>query len=182
MKKYLFLLAMLGLLTGCNHGPRDKDVLVKINECKITKQEFEVMFRESSFSRQDTPESRADFLNNLIDRQIILQDAQERGLDKSKEFIGMIQKFWEQSLLKTALEKKSKEIAGSISINDKSVEAAYNKMFKEGKTDKFYNQMYQQVKWELTRARESDLMNSWLQGLRKNSNIEINRSLPGNDK
>ena len=182
MKKYLFLLVISVLLAGCNNGARNKDVVIKINNYEITRQEFEKEFADSSFSRQGTPGSRIDFLNNLINRQLILQDAQTNDLDKSRQFIEMIQKFWEQSLLKVALEKTSREISDVVTINDKSVEAVYNKMYNEGKTDKSYSSMYQQIKWELRQARESELMDNWLQELRKKTRIEIDQSISRADK
>ena len=182
MKKYLFLLVISALLAGCNNGAQDRDVVVKINNYEITRQEFEQEFADSSFSRQGTPGARMDFLNSLINRQLILQDAQANDLDKSRQFIEMIQKFWEQSLLKAALDKASKEISNAATIDDSSVEVAYNKIFSEGKTDKSYSSMYQQIKWELKQARESELMDNWLQELRKKTRIVIDQSISRSDK
>jgi len=86
----------------------------------------------------------------------------------------MIERFWEQSLLKVALDKKTKEVAGSVMVNDKEIAEAYDNLLKSGKTDKSYDQMYQQIKWEITRQKETQAMNEWVAQLRKKGEIKIN--------
>lgn len=177
MKKYALLLFVLMLAAGCGGVPKDKVVLVKINNYEITQDEFEQEFKDSSFGRVDTLESRRDFLNNLINRKLILQDAQNKNLDKDKSFLKMIEKFWEQSLLRLALDRKTKEVAGASFVSDKTIEEVYQKMFKDGKTDKSYDKMYHQIKWEITKLKESQMMNNWIEELRKNADIKINKAL-----
>lgn len=174
MKRNLLFLSILIFIMGCNPVPKNKQILAKINNYEITLDEFEEDFKESPYGRNGALESKQDFLNNLINRKLILQDAQKKGLDKDKSFLKMIEKFWEQSLLKLTLDKKTKETAGSAFVSDKEIEEAYQKLLKEAETDKSYNQMYQQVKWELTKLKESQVMNGWIAELRKKADIEIN--------
>jgi len=177
MKKYTFLLLVAMFILGCGRVPKEKMFLAKINNYEITQQEFEQEFKDSSFGRVDTLESRKDFLNNLINRKLILQDAQNKNLDKDRDFLKMIERFWEQSLLKLALDKKTKDISGSVLVSDKTIEETYNHLLKEGKTDKTYDQMYQQIKWEVTKFKETQAMNSWMEGLRQRADIKINYDL-----
>lgn len=177
MKKFLVFLSILIFIMGCNPTPKDKQILAKINNYEITLDEFKEEFKESSYGRNGTPESKQDFLNNLINRKLILQDAQKKGLDKDRRFLKMIEKFWEQSLLKLALDKKTKETAGSASVSDKEIEDTYNNMLKEGRTDKSYDEMYQQIKWEVTRAKETQQLNDWIAQLHKKADIKVNYDL-----
>ncbi|PIP20698.1 MAG: hypothetical protein COX40_03295 [Candidatus Omnitrophica bacterium CG23_combo_of_CG06-09_8_20_14_all_40_11] len=175
MKKYLFLLLAAILTLGCGRPVEEKkEILAKINNYEITWEEFEGEFKASSYGYTDTAESRKEFLNTLINRKLILQDAQKKGLDKDKSFLKMIERFWEQSLLKVALDKKTKEVAGSVMVNDKEIAEAYDNLLKSGKTDKSYDQMYQQIKWEITRQKETQAMNEWVAQLRKKGEIKIN--------
>jgi len=180
MKKCLITCFIAFFILGCSGQSENKVILAKINNYKITQEEFEEEFKESSFARTDTLESRKEFLNNLIDKKLILQDAQNKGLDKDKNFLKMIERFWEQSLLKIALDRKAKEIAGAGSgllVTDKMIEEEYSRMVKEGKTDKTYDQMYSQIKWELIKNKESQLMNDWVLELHKKAEIKINYDL-----
>lgn len=178
MKRCLITCFIAFFILGCSGQSENKVILAKINNYKITQEEFEEEFKESSFARTDTLESRKEFLGNLIDRKLILQDAQSKGLDKDKNFLKMIERFWEQSLLKIALDRKTKEIAGSgLLVTDKMIEEEYNKIIQEGKTDKTYDQMYSQIKWELTKGKDSQLMNNWVSELHKTAEIKINYDL-----
>jgi len=115
--KYITVIMLtLVILSGCAPCGQQKEILARINNYEITKDKFETEFKESIYGRTDTLESRKAFLDNLIDRKLILQDAQEQGLDKEAGFLRLIQRFWEQSLLKIALDKKTQD--KSHSIND----------------------------------------------------------------
>jgi len=183
MRKNLFLILCLSLiLTGCGSScplsaKKDKAAVAKINNYDITKEEFETEFKESSFGRTDTLESRKEFLNNLISRKLVLQEAQKSGLDRKPGFLKLIQKFWEQSLIKLALDKKTQEIAGSVKISDREVERLFQELVKAGKTDKPYAQVYNELKWQILKAKEAQRMNEWLEILRKNAKIQIEESL-----
>jgi len=147
--KRLFLLAAaLMLLSGCSPvSSKDKDsaiaIAVSVNNYYITYDEFEKEFKDSAFGKTDTPESRKDFLDSLIDRKLILQYAQKEGFDKEKNFLKTIEKFWEQSLLKIAVDKKTREIESRISA----------------------------AGWEAKRAEETKMLSDWMNELRKRARI-----------
>ncbi len=108
MKKNLIVLIFALFIFGCASKPQaKKEVLAKVNNYEIAKEEFDEEFKMSGYGRVDTPESKGDFLNNLINRKLILQDAQKKGLDKDKSFLKMIENFWEQSLLKKSRDKRN---------------------------------------------------------------------------
>jgi len=182
MRRLLIPVFLLLILTGCSRVKQDSDIVINVNDYKITRAEFERDFKDSSFGRFDTAESRREFLNNLIDRILILQDAEKRSLDKDPKFLAMVEKFWEQSLLRVALEKKSKEVAGSSYVSDKTVEEAYQKMLKDGKVSKPYDAMYQQIKWDITKLKESQMISDWIFELHKDSKVRISDDLIDNPK
>jgi len=154
---------------------KPEEYLVKINNYTITPQEFNEEFRASAYAQDNTPESKREFLNMLIRRKLVLQDAQARGLDKDKEFLKSIERFWEQSLLKRMMDEKSQEITGgAATISDSAVETVYNKLKSEGKADKPLDQMRSQIKWSLTQLQESQALNKWLITLYKQASIKIN--------
>lgn len=119
MKNKIMFLLMIMFIAGCgSSSPRGKKVLARINNYEITLVEFQEQFAESSYSRDNTPEAKREFLKALVGRKLILQDAQQKGLDKKDKFLKMIERFWEQSLLKVALQQKSQEIAGSAEVKE----------------------------------------------------------------
>ena len=182
MKNLLFVFMIPAFLVGCTRYDKPKDVAIKINNYEMSKAEFEHEFKDSTFGRYDTAESRKEFLDNLIFKILIVQDAQKNNLDNDPQFIKMIEKFWVQSLLKLTLDNKFKEFVASASVSDKAVEEAYQKMVKDGKTTKTYDEMYQEIKWDITKAKESQMMNRWLKQLHDNANIRINKDSLLKDK
>ncbi|MFC1674689.1 hypothetical protein ACFL1K_02175 [Candidatus Omnitrophota bacterium] len=115
MKKSLMILCLIFFVLGCGkkpaRGPQDR-ILAKINNYEISLGQFEDEFRQSSYSMANTLAARKEFLDILIIRKLILQDAQSKGLDKDPDFLKMIERFWEHSLLKLTLDQKSDQISG----------------------------------------------------------------------
>lgn len=119
MKNKMIFLLLIMFLAGCSCPlPKNENVLAKINNYTITLEEFQTQFSQSPYSKDNTPEAKKEFLKLLIGRKLILQDAQAKGLDKENDFLKMIEKFWEQSLLKLALQRKSQEISGLAEVNN----------------------------------------------------------------
>ena len=178
MKKLmvLFGIIILVVIVSLLRARKEDDYLVKINNYVITRQEFNSEFKDSAYAKHDTLESRKEFLRTLIKRKLILQDAQRKGLDKDQEFLKTIERFWEQSLLKRAIDQKVQELSGSVSVTDQAIEEAYKKIQKDGKADKPYDQMYNQIKWSLSRLEESQALDRWIKQLSKSALIKVNSS------
>ena len=179
MKRQLFtsIILLCIFIAGCGPAAEKKEIVVKINDYQISKDRFEAEFKESIYGQVDTPEARKVFLDNLVNRKLILQDAQSKGLDKEQGFLRMIERFWEQALLKIALDKKTKEISGSISVSDAQIRQLYDLKRKNGKIDKPYEQAREQLKRELIKSKESEAMNDWIAQLNKKAQIKINYEL-----
>lgn len=144
----LFNLFIIIALSGCcpsSASHEDKEAIVSVNNYCITRSEFESEFKTSPYWKTDTPESRQEFLNTLIDRKLILQYAQKEGLDREVNFLKSIEKFWEQSLLKIALDKKTKDIEAKLSTSG----------------------------WEAKRNEETKMLNDWMSELHKQAHITI---------
>jgi hypothetical protein len=177
MRRYLIIISAILLIGGCGGKAEDSQVLLRINNYEITREEFESEYKHSGYSVPDTEESRKRFLDNLIDRKLIIQDAQKKGLDKDKDFLKTIERFWEQSLLKVSLDKKQEDINKSTKVTDREAQDAYNDWVRDGRTDKDYEKAHKDVKRELYRSKGSVQMNEWLIDLRKNADIKINYEL-----
>lgn len=178
MRKFLLLFFALALVGGCDFGG-GKQVLVKINDYEMTAGEFEAEFRDSVYGQVDTVESRKQFLDSLIARKLILQDAQSKGLDKEKDFLKTIERFWEQSLLKASLDAKTREISGSLQVSDAEVLARYEAMREEDRGGKTAEELTPLIKEQLMLEQETKVINVWLNELHKKARIRIEERLLG---
>ncbi len=150
-KATLGVLVAFLFMSGCGPEPSadtNEDLVVSVNDYQITRDEFESEFKNSAYGAVNTLESRQNFLNALIDRKLILQYAQKEGFDKERNFLKSIEKFWEQSLLKIALDKKTIEIKSKITA----------------------------IGWDAQRLEESKKMNDWMSELRRKARFTINDS------
>lgn len=174
---YLGILFLLTMVTACaQKGAHDK-ALARINNYEIGKDEFEKEFKDSIFGKQDTEVARREFLNHLINQKLILQDAQERGLDKTRGFLGSIENFWEQTLLRTALEQKMEGLSGSFVIPEQEVRSLYNRRLETGVINASYEKASPLLRREISRSKETQALGLWIDSLRKKAKVEINESL-----
>ena len=110
MNRMLLCLTLI-TLAGCgNSQPSPSaNAIAKVGNYVITRQEFDEAYKDSRYGAQGTFASRQAFLNNMINQKLILLDAEKRGLDKNKEFLKMVENFWQQSLLTMAMQEKVRE-------------------------------------------------------------------------
>lgn len=171
-----FVLCLIAV-AGCGKSKVPVDSVAVVNDFVISKAAFEAEFKESSYSRTDTLESRKKFLDNLVDRKLILQDAQRMGLDREKNFLKVIEKFWEQSLLKIALDRKVTEIETSTAVSDEEIRQAYESIPAEAKGLRTLDQMRYELTSEIIRTKKSQAVDSWIAGLRKHAHVEVREEL-----
>ena len=70
--RYIFILTLFCLaFSGCAEKAPSGKIAVKINNYSMTADEFNNLFLESNIS-EDTPKSREAFLDNTINRKLML--------------------------------------------------------------------------------------------------------------
>ncbi len=108
--RYFYIMLLMFVGAGCQApSAQPTEVVAQVGPYAIGKDEFDAAFKASSYATQDDAASRQAFLENMINQKLILLEAQAQGLDKDKEFLKMIENFWQQSLLTVALQSKSAE-------------------------------------------------------------------------
>lgn len=94
--------------------PAEKNIAITINRKYITLDEFNARF--ASVQATD----RQDFINSLIVRELMIQDAQKEGIDKDEAFRRSIQDYYEQSLIKQVMDKKIKNL--KVDVTDHEID------------------------------------------------------------
>lgn len=169
-----FIVAGLTLALILSYGcaqEKQKKIILRVNNFKMTAEELEEEIKEAGIP--DSPQARQKFLEDLINRKLILQEAERLGLDKEREFLKAIERFWEQSLLKVMIDRESKEIANQISVDDREIEKCYNEMFQQGAVKESLPESYNQIKWQVLRNKQTQALNAWIEGLRKKAKVEV---------
>jgi hypothetical protein len=123
--KYIPAVLLLSLLSfSCAKKPPSEKIALRISSYSLTAGEFNDLFDDLNV--KDTPRAREAFLDNLITRKLLVKEAQRQGLDRKKDFLRSIENFWEQSLVKIVIDKKTSQIAKDEGISTIETEGDYN--------------------------------------------------------
>lgn len=170
----VFLIMVLGFYFSKVYLGRGNYVL-RINDFTMTNEEFEDYFKETNISGEDSFEARETVLDALISKKLILQEAEREGLHRDKEFLKTLQMYYEQLLFKLIIDKKSKGIGSKVQVSDKEVRQLYNQMLEKGLINKPLEEVYNQVKWQIFREKQTQALSDWLEELKKKAKIEVDR-------
>ncbi len=145
ISRLVIFTVILTAVAGCAKDKSSKEILATIGNYSLYKEDLvsEAELYPPAYRKTVTKE---EMLNNLIKKKIMLMEAQRQGLDKKPEFLKMVQHFWEQSLLRSLLDKKSKEMLSSL----KGPEEERNK-------------------------KAAQMMQEWVDSLEKNVKVKISK-------
>jgi peptidyl-prolyl cis-trans isomerase C len=67
-------------------------------------------------------------LEELITKEILLQEAQRLNLDKQKSFMKEIEGYWEQALMKSLINRKLQEFSPLVQVNNQDILDGYSRL------------------------------------------------------
>ncbi|MEK7235317.1 MAG: peptidylprolyl isomerase [Nitrospirota bacterium] len=114
------------LLTSCAPPP-EEGVLALVNGRQITQNEFEVRWGELSDAtraRYEKEGGRRRFLDELITRELLMQEARKQGLDQNDSIRDRAQRYREQLILDELLKDR---IKAKIELSKEELDAFYEK-------------------------------------------------------
>ncbi len=90
------------------------EALAKINDYVLTVEDFKDEMLHSPYTVSNMV-NKEELLDLIVRREILIQEAQEQGLDKKKDFMRTIERYWKQTLVKELLEQKSEQLRKKMS-------------------------------------------------------------------
>jgi hypothetical protein len=121
---------------GCAKQNEGGRVVASINDYHMTVNDFVYESKNvigATMPMTRFPIDKIEVLEAIIDKEVLLQEAQSQGLDKRKGFMRTIEDYWEQTLLSDLIRRKAKEVAAGITVYDNEIMDYYDSM----KTEKF---------------------------------------------
>jgi hypothetical protein len=173
------LIAFSFLIYGCSGKPPSEEIVIKVNDYSITRDEFNELFKNYS-GAEESEEAREAFIGTLITRKLILEEGQKAGLDKETDFMRSVQNFWEQALLKITIDKKIEELSRGIDVDDKEVED-YHREWAKANPDsaKTLEESRGAIRWKLLKDKQAMALDSWIKGLKRSARIKVDREAIG---
>jgi peptidyl-prolyl cis-trans isomerase C len=120
------LTASISTFSGCA-PQQDEPVLALVNGRMITQAEFDLRWDELSpatKARYEREGGKKRFLDELITRELLMQEARHRGLDQNEAIRDKAQRFKEQLILDELLKDKLK---AKVELTKAEVDAYYEK-------------------------------------------------------
>jgi peptidyl-prolyl cis-trans isomerase C len=115
------------LLAGCGQRTQDPSkTLATVNGKAITVSEFDLRWSQlPEFARKKYlgPEGRKGFLEELIDREVLLQEAQKRGIEQDRILLDRVERFKERSVLDKLVRE---EVDSRVSVSPEEIKARYD--------------------------------------------------------
>ena len=122
--KYLYtILAIIGLATILTFyfifpekGTPQKDIAISINGHDFAKDSVAV---EGSKYGYHT-DQQAEFFDTLITREVLIQEAERQAIDKEENFRQSLKNYYENSLVKTLLDRQNSRL--QVTVSDMDIE------------------------------------------------------------
>ncbi len=168
----------VSFLAGCSSDNRDIDrrVVAQVNNYTMMVEDLRYELKNiphDAASLLKTEEGRMRYMDSLLGKEILLQEAQRQGIDKEKDFMKSIENYWEQALLRLLLQRKSQEISDSIRVHEEEIKEYYRNAgeslpFSEVRVD---------IEGIIRQKKETEAMNTWIEELKERSYIRVNKDV-----
>ena len=175
---FCLVLALIGCGQDGDNG-QDK-VVARVNDYRMTLNDFkEQLNAELEFTADVklTETVRKNFLEEMIRKELLIQEAKRLGLDTEPDFVRAIERYWESTLIRRLLEIKGAEIGARILVSEEEIQAQYRKLKTVHDPLPPLEKMREQLARQLKEQNKTIALQKWISDLRKNSQIEINEDL-----
>jgi len=184
MKKSLFyaLLLLFSLNPfGCTQeNPERTKIVAKINDYNLPLDEFQQELAtalELDIDLKLTKETKREFLEELIRKELLIQEAKRMGLDEREKFMKSMERYWESTLIRDLMDFKGKEISEKTYVSQDEVENYYKKRQISEQDLPPLREIEAKITKELKEKKKIGLLRDWIIDLRKNAKIEINEEI-----
>ena len=179
--RYSLLLLMPVLLLCCSQEKaEDKKILAGINDYKLPLNEYQHHLAAELELDEDfklTKQAKISFLEEIIRKELIIQEAKRLQLDERDQFIRTIERYWESTLIRDLMELKGKEISRTILVSQEEVSARYEEMKKTDERLPPQPEIEKEILRALKEEKKTRLLKRWITDLRKNAEIKIDLEL-----
>jgi hypothetical protein len=164
---------------GSDPGPEAKESVIQVNNWQISLAEFNDLLRFEIYADPEidlTRDSRAAFIDYLIQKELMIQEAARLKLDRKEAFVRTIQNYWESTLIRHLLDLKNEEFKKMILVTEEEIDDYYaqNKDWFDGVPPE---EVREQISRSLTSRKLSAKMEEWTDSLRQNAEIIIDPQL-----
>jgi len=172
----LICLAALVLFTACSEERQPSaDTLIVVNGFTVSRDQFNQLLKfeaEVNPAFQLSKEGRGQFLRQLIEKQLLIQEARARKLDEREMFRQTIERYWESTLIRDLLDSQGQAIRHGEVVTEEEI-AAWHQAHKGDLPDLPLTEQHNDVRRAVENEKVDAAMQQWLDGLRAKARIAI---------
>jgi hypothetical protein len=177
----LLLLALLLHLSCCAREEKeDGQLLARINDYSLTLDGFHSQLAAELEMDDDfklTEAAKKKFLERLIRKELLIQEAKKRKLDRKEKFVKAIERYWESTLIRDLMEAKGKEIEKKTIVSQEEIELRYEEMKKTDPELPPFEDMQEVLAEKILGQKKQRSLEKWINELRDKANVQINQDL-----
>ena len=180
----LVLIVALSVLSACGvatEDDADQQILATINGYRLSLSAFQRQLASELELEEDyklTQDAKKEFLESLISKELLIQEAVRLKLDRRAAFTKAIEKHWESTLIRDLITMKSQEIVATIYVSEEEINDRYEILKQSMPTiGPLTDTLQQQLRQELKADKKTQRLNGWIEDLKKQATIEIDDEL-----
>ena len=181
--KRIYLIGTLAclLVLACSKGPSgEKDILATVNDFKLTVSEFQILLAADMDIDRDlkiTDPIKKEYLNQIIQKEILIQEAKRLKFDQKPKFIRTIERYWEATLIRDLMENKSQEIEKKTIVTQEEVQRYYNEMKTKDPALLPLSEIDQDLIAKIRGEKKTAMFQKWVEELKREAKIHTNEEL-----
>ena len=178
---YLLAFLLMFSFLCCTQEKTEKErILCRINGYELPLDDFQFQLAEEVELDHDfklTQKAKQEFLEELIKKELIIQEAKKLKLDRREKFVRAIERHWESTLIRDLMDLKCDEISKKIYVSEEDINAQYSKMKNLDENLPSLDEIRDPIRQQLKQEKQTLMLEQWVSALREKASIEINQDL-----
>ena len=176
----IFVIVVFGLLRTLRMKESRQNILAEGKGVKITVVDFQRLSSSGpDFYRDFIRKNRMQFLDDLVNREILFQEAKRRKIDRLESVRQELQDR-KKNILVEAFARK--EILREVNVSKEEVKSYYQKhqeefILPDSDEKQSFEEVENKIKAFLIKSKEIELFGNYLKELRKKAKVKINEKL-----
>jgi hypothetical protein len=117
--------------SACGRETQGQKKIATVNGAPILQKDFQkeiALISKRNPTFKITPRTMEDHLNTMIDRKLLIKEAIKKGLPEEERFVETIKIFWEQTLIRELIGKKTEEWSKRLFVTEEEIQERYEDM------------------------------------------------------
>ena len=177
---WLMIWLVLFFFSCSPEKPEQDLILAKINDYALTLNEFNTQLKAELEYDKDfklNQDTKKTFMDQIITKEILIQEAKRRKLDREDAFISAIERYWESTLIRDLMAIEGQKIEKQTVVSQEEIKARYNAMLKSDPDLSPLTTVQEQITQQILNEKKQNALEDWIVRLKSNAKIVINEEL-----